>query len=94
MEHFAIAIMSIAKRGPVRLDRGYLVRRSVWLDDRLVASTGLNAGGLPGAVGLTNLQVLDLRFTRVTEAGLKELRKALPGCTISRADIPDLKIPK
>jgi hypothetical protein len=34
----------------VRLDRGYLVRRSVWLDDRLVASTGLNAGGLPGAV--------------------------------------------
>jgi hypothetical protein len=35
--------------------------------------------GLKELVGLTTLQTLDLRFTRVTDAGVKELRKALPG---------------
>jgi hypothetical protein len=34
--------------------------------------------------GLKGLHTLDLRFTKVTDAGLKELRKALPGCQITR----------
>jgi len=40
------------------------------------------------------LQTLDLRFTRVTDTGMSELRKALPGCKMSRADIPILNPPK
>jgi hypothetical protein len=34
--------------------------------------------------GLTKLEMLDLRETRVTEAGVKSLRQSLPGCKIAR----------
>ena len=34
--------------------------------------------------GLTNLGKLDLSLTNVTDAGVKDLKKALPDCRISR----------
>ena len=34
--------------------------------------------------GFTNLQMLDLRETRVTDAGVESLRQSLPGCKIAR----------
>jgi hypothetical protein len=39
--------------------------------------------GLKELAGLKSLQALYLNRTQVTDAGLKELRKALPGCDIS-----------
>jgi len=33
--------------------------------------------------GLTSLCILDLRSTQVTDAGVNELKKALPNCLIS-----------
>jgi len=33
--------------------------------------------------GLKQLQVLGLGLTKVTDVGVKELQKALPGCRIS-----------
>jgi len=40
--------------------------------------------GLKELAGLKSLQSLDLFITHVTDAGIKELQKALPGCQISR----------
>jgi hypothetical protein len=38
--------------------------------------------GLKELAGLKQLRTLDLSAAEVTEAGRKELRKALPGCEI------------
>ena len=38
--------------------------------------------GLAGLKGLTNLGSLNLENTQVTDAGVAELRKALPNCSI------------
>jgi hypothetical protein len=46
--------------------------------------TGVMDAGLKELAGLKNLQELDLRDTKVTEAGVAELIKALPGCKIYR----------
>jgi hypothetical protein len=40
--------------------------------------------GLKELAGLKSLQALDLTFTKVTDAGLKELRQSLPHCRIDR----------
>ena len=40
--------------------------------------------GLKELAGLKSLQSLNLHSTKVTDAGLKELQKALPGCIINR----------
>jgi hypothetical protein len=40
--------------------------------------------GLKELAGLKSLQSLDLSRTKVTDAGLKELQKALPDCEIVR----------
>jgi hypothetical protein len=38
--------------------------------------------GLVHLKGLTNLECLDVKWTKVTEAGVKDLQKALPKCAI------------
>ena len=40
--------------------------------------------GLMHLKGLTNLRIVDLRGTNVTNAGAKELKRALPRLTIMR----------
>ena len=44
----------------------------------------LTDAGLRHLTGLIGLRKLDLRFTRVTDVGANELRKALPDCKIYR----------
>jgi hypothetical protein len=43
-----------------------------------LAYSGISDAGLEHLTGLTSLSALDLRGTKVTEAGMIELRKALP----------------
>tara|TARA_B100000686_G_scaffold316087_1_gene363569 strand:- start:59 stop:253 length:195 start_codon:yes stop_codon:yes gene_type:complete len=38
--------------------------------------------GLVHLKGLTNLQTLDLAFTKTTDVGIAELEKALPKCEV------------
>ena len=40
--------------------------------------------GLVHLKGLTNLQELSLYYTKVTDAGVADLQKALPNCGISK----------
>ena len=40
--------------------------------------------GLVHLQGMTNLTILDLRDTKVTDAGVAELKQALPNCEIKR----------
>ena len=40
--------------------------------------------GLVHLKGMTNLRVLDLAYTKVTDAGVKDLQAALPKCRINK----------
>ena len=40
--------------------------------------------GLVHLNGLTNLQTLDLAFTKTTDVGIADLKKALPNCKITK----------
>jgi hypothetical protein len=51
----------------------------MWLGGCSIGDTGLAE-----LQGLTSLQVLDIRGTKVTGAGVKELRKGLPKLKIVR----------
>lgn len=57
-------------------------------EDRLklldVSGVGIADRHLLHLAGFTNLQMLDLRETHVTDAGVESLRKSLPGCKIAR----------
>lgn len=44
--------------------------------------TQVTDAGLDNLSGLTQLRELDLNFTKVTDAGVKKLRQALPKCEI------------
>jgi internalin A len=46
--------------------------------------TQVTDSGLQELAGLNNLQTLGLDGTRSTDAGVAELRKALPKCNIQR----------
>ena len=55
------------------------------LENLDLGATNLTDAGLVHLKGLTNLQELGLnRCNLITDAGLKSLKKALPGCEISR----------
>ena len=43
-----------------------------------LAGSGLSDSGIKRLVGLTNLTALNLQKTKVTPAGIDELKKALP----------------
>jgi serine/threonine protein kinase/Leucine-rich repeat (LRR) protein len=47
-----------------------------------LAGSGLGDAGIQHLEGLTNLEALDLRKTKVTAAGIERLQKALPKCKI------------
>jgi serine/threonine protein kinase len=47
-----------------------------------LAGSGLGDAGIKHLEGLTNLEALDLRQTKVTAAGIDRLQKALPKCKI------------
>jgi hypothetical protein len=49
-----------------------------------LGGTGVSDKGLKVLAGLRPLSSLDMRDTKVTDAGLKELRDALPNCKIRR----------
>jgi hypothetical protein len=53
----------------------------VWLD---LQRTNVSDSDLVNLKGLAKLQDLNLEKTRVTNAGVNDLQKALPNCTISR----------
>jgi hypothetical protein len=57
-------------------------------EDRLklldVSGVGIADRHLDQLTGFRNLQMLDLRETRVTDAGVESLRKSLPSCKIAR----------
>jgi len=55
--------------------------------------TKITDAGLPHLKGLTSLKELRLVDTGVTETGLAELRKALPGLTIEHSIQPGLSPP-
>ena len=50
----------------------------------LAASTQITDAGLGHLTGRTNLQELRLSGTQVTDAGVAELKQALPKCKIYR----------
>jgi hypothetical protein len=52
------------------------------LQDLYLNETKVGDAGLTGLKGLTQLELLDVNGTNVSDAGMKELRKALPNCTI------------
>lgn len=45
--------------------------------------TAITDAGLVHIKGLTELQDFELRYTQVTDAGVAELKKALPNCLIN-----------
>jgi hypothetical protein len=47
-----------------------------------VSDTGVTDAGLDNLCGLTRLETLRLSGTQVTEAGITNLRNALPNCEI------------
>ena len=47
-----------------------------------LAGSGLTNAGIKHLAGLTELQTLDLRRTKVTATGIDDLAKSLPGCKI------------
>lgn len=49
-----------------------------------LSTTQVTDPGLKDLAGLKSLQTLDLGYTAVTDAGVKALQKALPGCRIDR----------
>jgi internalin A len=49
-----------------------------------LSQTGVTDAGLKHLKELTELQTLSLWKTKVTDAGAKDLLKALPNCKISR----------
>ena len=57
-----------------------------------LAGSGITDASLAHAAGLTGLEALDLRRTKVTAAGLAALAKALPACKIESgsASTPDV----
>jgi hypothetical protein len=52
------------------------------LETITLAETAITDAGLAHLRGLTKLQRLSLGGTEVTEAGMNELKRALPGLTI------------
>jgi hypothetical protein len=48
----------------------------------------VTAAGLKELAGMKQLQTLDVSAARVTDAGVKELKKALPGTYIRKSLIP------
>ncbi len=60
--------------------KGLTELEKLWLDN----NTRLTDAGLVHLNGLTNLKMLSLRNTRVTVAGVAELRRALPQLRIRR----------
>ena len=49
-----------------------------------LAGTEVSDSELPLLACLTNLKYLDIRSTKISEEGVRELRKALPGCEITK----------
>jgi hypothetical protein len=49
-----------------------------------LSDTPISDAGLEHLKGLTQLQGLMLAHTKVTDAGVRELQKALPKCSIGR----------
>jgi hypothetical protein len=49
-----------------------------------LGTTAVTDGGLQHLKGLTDLQVLYLDYTAVTDAGVADLQKAIPNCKIQR----------
>ncbi|MBC7854194.1 MAG: hypothetical protein IAF94_12235, partial [Pirellulaceae bacterium] len=45
-----------------------------------LSRTGITDASVVYLSGMKNLEMLDLRKTKVTHKGLAELQKALPGC--------------
>ena len=52
----------------------------VKLETLLLDNTHINGSGLVHLTGMTNLKVLNLVGTKVTDAGVAELEEALPSC--------------
>ena len=46
-------------------------------------NTQITDAGLVHLKGMTNMQNLDLTFPRITDAGVADLKKALPKCKIN-----------
>ena len=72
--------------GDLQLSDGDLVRlRELTLLTHLnLSGTQITDAGLAHLTGLTDLRLLDLRSTQVTGAGARQLKRALPACTILR----------
>ena len=65
------------------------LQSAVWTQHQCPAlihryNTQVTDASLEHFKGLTNLQELALHGTQVTDAGVTELKKALPNCQISR----------
>jgi len=50
----------------------------------ILSGTSLTDGHLAGLEDLQHFEVIDLRNTKVTEAGVEKLQRALPKCKIVR----------
>jgi internalin A len=70
--------------GPRDTDRQLAKVAQLDRTERLFCGSGVTDLGLAHLKGLKNLSVLLLNDTQVTEAGLKELERSLPGTNIVR----------
>jgi len=68
--------------GPItdeRLPEVWSLHKCLWLD---LSNSRVSDAGLQHLTGLTNLERLDLRSSKVTAEGVKRLQNALPNCKI------------
>lgn len=56
------------------------------LESLVLDRTGITDASIPELAKATKLKVLDVRWTRITPAGLNRLRHALPNCDVYGAD--------
>ena len=88
---YAVAALKKLRATIKQNEQGEVVEVSLRLSRKITVAgqthhlhqpTKITDAGLVYLKGLTNLQYLNLGFTKITDAGVADLQKALPDCKI------------